>query len=191
MATAHYIPNGPKNLATLFPLVDFQNVAKYYVEVKDTNGDVIATSPLNIQCCGCCDEERIRINFLNGLGGIDAINFKIVTQEHESKSSEYEKPLQYPLEKPVHGLGRFNVKSNDTFKVNNVEYTEEDRQWLDEILDSPVAWIQWEGTQGQDDSYIPIVILDKKFEKIKEVDRFIYDLTLEFILSHEKFIIRN
>ena len=191
MAKAYYIPNGPKNLETLFPLVDFNNVAKYYVEVKDNNGDVIATSPMNIQCCGCCDEERIRVNFLNGLGAIDAINFKLLTQEHESKSSDFEKPLQYPLEKPVHGIGRFNVKSNDTYKLCNNEYSEEDKQWLDEILDSPIAWIQWEGTQGQDDSFIPIVILDKKFEKIKENDRFIYELTIEFSLSHEKFVIRN
>lgn len=191
MARAYYIPNGPKNLATLFPLVDFDNVGRYYVEVKDTNGDVIATSPMNVQCCGCCEDDRIRINFLNSLGGIDAINFKLVTQEHESKSSEYEKPIQYPLEKPEHGIGRFNVKSNDTFKVSNNEYSEEDKQWLDEILDSPIAWIQWEGTQGQDDSFIPIVILDKKFEKIKENDRFIYELIIEFKMSHEKFIIRN
>lgn len=191
MAKVFFIPNGPKNLATLFPLVDFDNVAKYYVEVKDLNGDVVATSPMNIQCCGCCDEERIRINFLNYLGGVDAINFKLLSQEHETKSDEFEKPVQYPLEKPVHGLGRFNVKSNDTFRVSNNEYSEADRDWLDEIMDSPIAWIQWEGTQGQDDSYIPIIIIDKKIEKIKENDRYIHELTFEFKLSHEKFIIRN
>lgn len=191
MAKAYFIPNGPKNLESLFPTVDFNNVGRYYVEVKDANGDVVATSPMNIQCCGCCDEERVRINFLNYLGGIDAIDFKLLSQEHESKSSEYEKPIQYPLEKPEHGMGRFNVKSNDTYKVSTNDYSEVDRDWLMEILDSPIAWIQWEGTQGQVDSYIPIVIVDKKFEKIKENDRFIYELVFEFKLSHEKFIIRN
>lgn len=191
MARAFYIPNGPKNLETLFPLVDFNNVGRYYVEVKNVNGDVVATSPLNIQCCGCCEEDRVRINFLNRLGAIDAIDFKLLNEEHETKSSEYETPTQYPLEKPVHAVGRFDVKSNDTTKVYNKEYVEEDREWLMEILDSPVAWMQWEGTQGQDDSFIPIVILDKKMEKIKENDRFIYELIFEFKLSHEKFIIRN
>jgi hypothetical protein len=191
MAKAYFIPNGPKNLETLFPLVDFNNVGRYYVEVKDANGDVIATSPMNIQCCGCCEDDRIRINFLNYLGGVDAIDFKLLSQEHESNSSDFEKPVQYPLEKPVHGLGRFNVKSNDTFLVSNNEYTEADKDWVDELLDSPIAWLQWEGTQGQEDSYIPIVILDKKTEKVKKEDRFIYEITLEFKFSHEKFIIRN
>lgn len=191
MARAFYIPNGPKNLETLFPLVDFNNVAKYYVEVKNSSGTVIATSPMNIQCCGCCEDDRVRVNFLNGLGGIDAIDFKLLTQEHETKSSEFEKPTQYPLEKPDHGVGRFNVKAGDTLRVYNKEYYEEDKDWLDEILDSPVAWMQWEGTQGQEDSYLPVVILDKKFTKIKEENRFIYELIVEFKLSHEKFIIRN
>lgn len=191
MAKALFIPNGPKNLETLFPTVDFNNVGRYYVEVKNVNGDIVATSPINAQCCGCCDEERVRINFLNRLGGIDAIDFKLLTQEHETKSDEYETPVQYPLEKPVHGIGRFNVKSNDTFMIYNKEYYEEDREWLDEILDSPVAWMQWEGTQGQPDSYMPVSILDKKFKKIKEENRFIYELILEFTLSHEKFNIRN
>lgn len=191
MAKVFYIPNGPKNLETLFPLLDFNNIGRYYVEVKNVNGDIVATSPMNVQCCGCCADDRVRINFLNRLGGIDAIDFKLLIQEHESKSDEFEKPVQYPLEKPDHGIGRFNVKSNDTFRVYNKEYSEEDREWLDEILDSPIAWIQWEGTQGQEDSFIPIVIIDKKMEKIKEKDRFIYELVFEFKLSHEKYIIRN
>jgi hypothetical protein len=191
MVKAFYIPNGPKNLETLFPLVDFNNVGRYYVEVKDANGDVIATSPMNIQCCGCCDEERIRIHFIGGLCGPDAINFKLLKQEHETNSSDFEKPVQYPLEKPVHGMGRFNVKSNDTFEVSCNDYTEDDKQWVDELLDSPIAWLQWEGTQGQPDSYIPIVILDKKTDKVKKEDRFIYEINIEFKLSHEKFIIRN
>lgn len=191
MPKAFYIPNGPKNLQTLFPAVDWENVGRYYVEVKNLDGDVIATSPMNIQCCGCCADDRVRINFLNYLGGIDAIDFKLLIQEHETKSDQYEKPAQYPLEKPEHGMGRFNVKSNDTFKVYNKEYSEVDKDWLDEIIDSPIAWIQWEGTQGQDDSYIPIVIQDKKMEKIKENDRYIYELVFEFTLSHERVIIRN
>lgn len=191
MAKAFYIPNGPKNLATLFPLVDFQNVGRYYIEVKDTGGTVIATTPMNEQCCGCCDEERIRLLFLNSLGGIDGIDFKLLVQEHESKSDEFERPTTYPLSKPDHGLNRFNVKSNDTYKIYNNEYSEIDKDWLDELLDSPLAWLQWEGTQSQDDSYLPVMILDKKFEKVKQEDKFIYEITLEFKMSHEKYIIRN
>lgn len=188
---AFFIPNGPKNLETLFPSVDFNNVARYYVEVKDANGDVVATSPMNVQCCGCCEDERVRINFLNYLGGVDAIDFKLQTQEHESRSSEFEKPVQYPLEKPEHGIGRFNAKSNDTFQVSTLDYTEADKDWIDELFDSPIAWLQWEGTQGQPDSYIPIVILDKKFEKVKKENRFIFEIVIDFKLSHEKFILRN
>lgn len=187
---AYHIPNGPKNLAALFPAINFSDLSHYYVEVLDEDGDVVATSPINV-LGGCCDDDKIRIHFLNNVGGLDAINFELETMEHQTTSSELEKPVQYPLTKSEHNTGRMNVKSNDTYVATNIAYSEKDKQWLDELFDSPLAWMEWAGTQGQDDSYIPVVILDKKFEKVKKEDRFNYEIRIEFKLSHEKFIIRN
>jgi len=42
---AIYIPNGPKNLATLFPDVNFRDVAEYYLELTDSDVNVVATTP--------------------------------------------------------------------------------------------------------------------------------------------------
>lgn len=190
MASAYYIPNGPKNLAPLFPGVDFNDLDRYYVEVMDSEGDVVATSNIN-EIGECCEDDKIRIHFLNSLGAIDAINFVRKNQEHETKSDTRESPTQYPLNKPDHAISRFNVKSNDSFFITCCDYTEEDKEWLDELFDSPIAWMEWAGTQGQEDSYVPIVIIDKKFMKVKQEDRFIYEIDLEIKLSHEKFIIRN
>jgi len=191
MAIAYFIPNGPKNLAILFPGIDFNNVDRYYLEVLDSVGAVVATTVIN-HIAGCDDDDyKYRIHFLNSAGAIDAINFKLLKQEHETKSEAYEKPLNYPLDRPAHGLGRTNVRSNDTFMLCNVDYTENDKEWLDELLDSPAAWIEWKGSQGQDDSYVPVIIVDKTFDKVTEADRFNYQVTIEIKLSHEKFTIRN
>lgn len=191
MATkAYHIPNGPKNLETLFPSINFSQLSHYYIEVLDSDGDVVATSPIN-QLGGCCEDDKVRIHFLNRLGGIDAINFKLLNEEHEAKSDGFEKPIQYPLVKSEHGGSRLNVKSNDTFKAVNTTYSENEKNWLEELFDSPLAWMEWEGTEGQDDSYIPVIIKDVKFDKVKEEDRFNYEVTIEFILSHEKFNLRN
>ena len=62
---------------------------------------------------------------------------------------------------------------------------------VSDALDSPLAWLEWKGTQGQLDSYLPIKILDKKSVKHKEEDRFYYEITIEFILSQERIIMRN
>lgn len=190
MIRSYYIPNGPKNLQPLFPAVDFSLLSAYYVQVKDDGGNVVATGNIN-EFNGCCNEDKIRINFLNYAGAVDAINFKLLTIEQEAKSEGIEKPVQYPLEKPVHNVGRFNVKSNDTYTLINEDYGEEDKDWIEELFASPLAWMQWSGVQGQADSYIPIVIIDQKFEKVKQDEKYIYQVQLQFKLSHERFIIRN
>lgn len=190
-AKAYYIPNGPKNLQVLFPLIDFTQVAEYYLEIEDVTDMVIATTPMN-QISPCDNYDEIfRIFFLTALGGIDAINFKLFNKDQETKSDTFEKPETYPLLKPDHAISRSNVKSNETFVVTTIDYGEEDMDWIDELFDSPVAWVQWTGTQGQPDSYIPIVITDKKREKFNYNNRYTYQITVEFSLSHDKFIIRN
>lgn len=188
---AYYIPNGPANLEALFPSIDFAQVAEYYVEVLDSSDAVIATTPMN-QICGCEDDDScFRIHFLNGLGAIDAVEFKTIEQSHEPKSDTFQKPTSYPLVKTDHSIGRFNVKSNDTIRACTVQYYEQHMDWLDELFDSPTAWIELPAQQGQGATYNPILILDKKNVKRKMEDAYVYQVEVEFKFSHEKFIIRN
>lgn len=187
---AYYIPNGPANLEALFPSIDFAQVAEYYVEVMEGDA-VIATTPMN-QICGCEDDEDcFRIHFLNGLGAIDGIDFKMIEKLHEPKSDTFQKPTSYPLVKTDHSIGRFNVKSNDTIRACSIVYNEQHMDWIDELFDSPVAWIEQPDTQGQGVTYLPILILDKKNIKLKQEERYTYQVEIEFQFSHEKFIIRN
>lgn len=184
-----YLPNGPKNLASLFPTIDFNQVAEYTLQLIDSADTIIATTPLNV--LASCEDDNVRIHFLNAAGAIDAMNFKRITVDHEAKADSFEVPTKYPLNKPDHGISRFNVKSNDTWVVKSVEYGEDRMGWIDELLDTPVAWMEWAGTQGQPDSYLPIVITDQKSQKVKEDERYYYEVTLTFKMSHERFIIRN
>lgn len=190
MAKAYYIPTGPVNLEDLFPEINFADLSEYYVQVKDTEGTVVATTAI-AELGGCCEDDKVRLHFINALGGIDAINFKRVKKEHESKSDTWQKPTSFPLDKTEHSLNRFNVKSNKSYKLVTTDYEENDNDWLDELFDSPLVWRQWTGTQGQDNSFIPVKILDSKRDTVKENDRFTYETTIECIDSHERFTIRN
>lgn len=191
MAKVYYIPNGPANLAPIFPTIDFSNVAEYFVELIDSESAVVATSTMN-QICGCSDDEDcVRIHFLNYLGAIDSINFKIQTKENDPKSDAFEKPTSYPLDKTAHAKGRFNVRSGHNYTAITLDYPESQMDWIDELMDSPLAWIEGPAVQGQPVTFIPIVIKDRKSEVIKKEDRYMYETTIEFIKSHDKFIIRN
>jgi hypothetical protein len=187
---AYYIPNGPKNLATTFPGIDFTQVEKYYIEVLDDSDTVLATTTINEMDGGCCD-GKIRVHFLNFLGAVDAINFKQENDEFEAKSDNWQKPLASPLVKSVHGNNRFNVKANNTDKISVCDYPEEDMPWINELVASPLAWKEWAGTQGQDDDYIPVKVVDTKVFDVKEDDRFNNTVEMQIQNSHEKIIIRN
>ncbi len=186
---AIYIPNGPKNLASLFPDIDFRDIEDYHVVLTDEAFTEHVSGTWNtIQVCS---EDHIRIHFLNSLGAIDAMNFEIVNIESENKSDSYESAPNIDLQKKVHGINRFNVKTNSTYTVRNCDYTEEDREWIEELFASPLAWIEWKGIQNQPDSYLPIVIIDQKMPLRKEDDRFYYEVNLQFKLSHERYNLRN
>lgn len=185
-----YIPDGPKNLAQIFPAVDWANVAEYFVEVLNPANEVIATTPSNIIGC-CCNSDKVRLVFLNYLGTYDAVNFLKPKISHESNFEEYKKGLPNTLTKPSTGAERFNVQPNDLYEVINNCYNEEHMLWLQELADSPKAFLEWKGIQGQADSFLPIVITSKKFVKKKTQNDFRYDFIVEFKLSNEYLTIRN
>lgn len=185
------LPSGPKNLQSLFPAVDFSLVDEYYLQVQDQDSlEVLATTNHFKRSC-CCDDDTFRLFFVNYLGSIDAINFRLMTEETETVSTNWKKPLQYPLAKWDGGKQRFNVSSNETWTVVNTCFGEEDQEWLKELFATPNAWIQWTGTQGQDDDYIPVLIKDGKFETRKFEGRYQYVLQIEFEFSNENIPVRN
>lgn len=179
------------NLMTLFPDLDWPRIETYYLELVNQADDAaIVTTPEYKKGC-CCDDDTMRIFFVNYLGGVDAINFTKTMEELEVQSENWKKPLKIPMEKWDGGIQRFNVTSNEIITAENRCYQETDTEWLKELLATPNAWVQWFGTQGQENSYIPIVILDGKFALRKTTERYNYILQIQFTYANENLILRN
>lgn len=183
------LPSGVRQLEQLFPDFDFSNVAEYYLQLKSGADIILTTNRFNRGCC--CSEDNVRIFFVNYLGGIDAINFRLLTETTEITSESWKKSLTWPLKKFDGGKQRFNVISNESQIVENICYQEPEQEYLKELFGTPQAWIQWIGTQGQDDDYIPIVIKDGKFDTRKNEDRYQYVTTIEFEFANQNEILRN
>ncbi len=192
MSNINYLlPNVPKNLSSLMPTIIWDDIEEYLIQALDRGESIIATSTIHKMGCCCKEGEYIRIHFLNYLGTYDAMNFEHYTIIHEPESSSYEKSLRFPLSKTDTGIERFNVRSNETFQLKTSAYTEKDMDWLMELADSPKAYIEWKGKEGQPDSYIPIIILNGKKEKRKLEERYNYEFILEAKFANEKIILRN
>ena len=178
------LPNGPKN----FPSVDFSQVIDYILEYEFTSGD---TLQIQNQISCCCNDDKLRIHFINYLGRVDAINFNHKEETLEVKSEKWHKSLNFPLVKSDGGVRRLNVKSNETYKAINNCYSEQDMQWIKELFTSPLAWIEWKGIEGQNDDYLPIFVTDKKVITRKKEGRYFYEIQIEFSMSNENIHIRN
>lgn len=195
------IPAGPKNLQPLFPTVDFTQVQEYYVQLVDLssgsgsgsdeeNIGIIVTSPTYRRAC-CCSDDTFRLFWVNRLGQVDGINLKLLTEDLVVKSERWRKALNYPLCKFDGGFQRLNVESNESQVAENICFPEEDQEFLKEVLDAPNAWVQWTGTQGQADDYIPVVIEDGTFATRKENERYIYAFQVKFSFSNDNQGVRN
>ncbi len=187
------LPFGPKNLAPLFPDVDFTKVDEYYLEIQDTFNDgnpiIATTNTMNRSCC--CNDDSFRLFFVNAVGGFDSVNFRLVSEELDVTSTSWLKPLQYPLAKWDSGKQRFNVTSNESRIAINTCFQESDQEWLKELVRTPNAYIQWTGTQGQPDDYLPVVIKDGKFVTRKFEGRYQYVLQIEFEMGNADINLRN
>lgn len=182
------LPDGPKNLTPLFPGVDWNQVTEYTVQALE-GSTVVATSALNGPC-RCNNDESVSVHFLNYLGAIDTVIFPKPKVLHEASGSEFINGLSHPLSKTDTGIERFNVRSNDTYEARR-QSTEEEMNWLQECMDSPKAFLEWNGAEGQEDDYLPVVILNGKFEKLKNENEYRYDFVIQFKFSNEYMQIRN
>ena len=177
------LPNGPGN----FKQIDFKNTENYSVEFQFEDGTTIISN----NEIDCCCNKHYRIFFINYLGRVDAINFGYVEETFESKSDSWQKSLSFPLVKSDGGTRRMNLKSNESYKATNNCYKEEDMEWIKELLASPLAWLQWKGTENQPDDYLPIEITDKKFTTKKNEQRYVYEIVIEFKMANENSHIRT
>lgn len=184
------IPNGPVNLSNLFPDIDWSNVESYEVSVLSENDVVMAKFHNEFGCC-CEDDGKVRIHFVNYLGRIDSINFNHKEETYEPKSDTWQKSLSFTLKKSDGGFQRFNIKSNETYKATTLCYGEDDIEWVKELLGSPSTWIEWKGTEGQVDDYIPVTITDKKVITRKKEGRYFYEIVVEYSMSNENIHLRS
>lgn len=184
----YYIPSGPKNLADLFSL-DWSRVKEYYIQISTSGDEVIATSPTYSVDKYC--EDDAAIHFQNSLGAVDSIPMKLIDVEHETKADTYQTPDSSPFVRSQHGINRFGIRSTDSFE-GSVLLAEDQLMWLQELIDSPNVWMELDGISEEVDSdYIPVVILDQKIQVLKADDKYEYQISILFTLSHDKIILQN
>lgn len=186
---AVYIPSGPANLSNLYTSINFQDVEYYFIELLDEADAVLATTGRFIP--QACADDHVQIHFVNSCGAIDSIGMKLKGKESARNSERMQNAMTDPFNRSVHGIQRLNVRSSETHTAVTADFGEKDMEWLEELFNTPMAWIQWTSDQGEGEGYLPILITDSKLEKLKENERFTYEVEIQFQFSHTPINIRN
>lgn len=137
--------------------------------------------------------EGRRIAFLNRLGHYDSVTFSTVDETLKVTSSTMQIPLTIAptqFNKYLVGHSRFNIQSNENNVLQGV-FDESEMAWLKELFESPKAYIEMKGTQGQDDYYLPIVLLDAESATRTTTDRYSYLVTIQYAPANDHIVIRN
>lgn len=190
----YHIPEGIPNIKKLIPQLDFRAdfVKSWKVQAKDAEGNVIGETRENVFLPIC--EDRIRLGFINQFGGMDGLNFIRVDGEKEVKGETWQKSLKFPLDKRKGGTLRKNIQSNEVYQVQTILYNEFKQEWVAEIADSPLTWIEMMLPNGFNQEtvkeFIPIVISDISFPIIKSEGRYLYLVNIKYYMANANITFR-
>ena len=110
----------------------------------------------------CCNERRVRLHWLNRLGGADAYTFTSKKKvEEKTKSETAQKPLSWATTSPPatsYDKGMFKIFQEVTkeYEVESSFYSETEGAWIAELLSSPEVYME------TSDGLIAVVIQDSK-----------------------------
>jgi len=192
------IPSGPRNINLIqsgsitgsIPIIT-ASVAKYCVTVLDhpANQVPVTTSFWYTIVSNCSRYEKTRIQFLNKLGGYDFFNFTLVSkQASDIERTTYKKNLgsytnanSYAFSPSDRSRSQFYTKIVDRVTINSDWLSEDVYNWLEELVTSPDVYVD-NGTYLQ-----PINITNASFEQKKTVNQKLFNLTLEYTISYDRY----
>lgn len=183
------LPSGPKNLSPLFPGVAFDGVEEYYVELKN-GGTSYVTTP-HYYRLQCCDDLIVWLYFVNYSGGVDGIPFSLKAKESETKSTKWKQALSVPLKRHEGGWQRSGITQYTSYTMECSFFSEQEQEYLEELLSTPNAWVFAKGKQGLSDTYLPVIVSDGKFTTKKAEERYYYSLEITVTMSNEANLLRN
>lgn len=184
------IPFGPKNLKPLFPQLPWENMQDYFIELLDENDQIVISTPQAVVSKASTSNGLLILHFLNYLSRFDAVVFYNHSISDEIKSESWTKALPFNPLKKDYGTVRSNISAREIYSAVTVAYSERQMRWLEELFESPLAYLQWESKEGEQDDYIPVVVLDKTMEVRKKDERYIYEFAIEFKAANEKIPLR-
>jgi len=141
-----------------------------------------------------CRYETYRIHFLNRLGGFDAYNFTLRSQPtRDTKRKSFTKSdnnldlngIRY--DHKDNGTVDYNVTTRNKIKLRSDYLTEEENDWLQELVDSPTVYLEFTKLKGGRDFKSVRVTTNKWTQKKTSIDKlFRLDIDIDLGLENKR-----
>lgn len=168
-------------------------VAYYTIQVQN-NLSASSSELITMTMQKECRYDTYRIHFLNKLGGFDAYNFTLRSQPtRETKRKSYTKSdnnldvngIRY--DHKDNGAVDYYVSSRDKIKLRSDYLTQEENEWLKELIDSPTAYLEFTKIKGGKDFKSIRITTSKWSQKITSIDKlFRLDIDIDLGLENKR-----
>ena len=177
-----YIPSHPKNLLDAGITQNQLDLTAYYEIVVDGNGFYYTIDREG------CNYPRVNFLFINSFGVWDSYGVSLPKAHNTSlDKKQITKPMiDYSSQTaPYNGLRRgheyYNIQTMDRFSISSEFLTQEQAEWLSELLESPSVYIQ-EGT-----NFIPVLITNSTYvHNTNKKAQKIFQYRIEYTTSNQR-----
>lgn len=177
-----YIPSGPQNLLDAgitqnqLDLTDYYQIEiggySFYYKI-DREG---------------CNYDRVNFLFINSFGVWDNYGVSLPKAHNTSlDKKQITKPMidYSSTTSPYNGLRRgheyYNIQSTDTYSISSEFLTQQQAEWLSELLESPSVYIQ-EGS-----NFIPVLITNSAYvHNTNKKSQKIFQYRIEYTTSNQR-----
>lgn len=191
---------GPANLNALTYGVDFTstggsttiigtNVGYYYVQTRKFNGTRTSQQYKYNIVDQCTKTANVRFHFLNKLGGYDGFTFQNITKHGvDIKRDLYKKQLgdwrtvnTYFQTVSDRADVQYNTNLKDSYTATSIWISEAECIWLEELYTSPDVYVDINGDE------IPVTITSNKYDVKYEGNEKLFNLTIEYQFSYDRY----
>jgi len=156
----------------------------YIVTPIQTGGALVGT-PYTIDIDDRCSKyPSIDLFFVNRLGAVESFRFDMIhTKTHNVERKTYRKnPYSlnvntYNYSKQGHTLSNYLNETRERLVLNSNFITEEEAEWLQELVSSPKVWMYDGQIKG-------VTIVTNTYEEKQHVKDKVFNLTLEVEVSY-------
>lgn len=177
---------GPKNIINNGGSMTGVDSYKIYVKYNGATASETRNYKIDTQCS---IYDKMRLCFLNRLGGWDYFNFTLDSKKSVSITrTEYNKILDWNYSVGDRGKTILAQKAEEKWTITSNWITEKDSIWLEELLTSPEVYIL-----GNDDPLggaangykLPIIITDNSYEVKTALRNQVFNLIVNYKYAYD------